>query len=159
MRARDARPIMARSIPEERRMPAFDTLKATKLLKASGFEETQAEAVVATVKNAVADNVATKTDVGELRTEFKTDIAELRTELKTDIAELRTELKTEMGALRAEVKAEIGELRAEFKTDIAELRTELKTEIGELRASTYRIVLTTSLAVIGATVSLIKLLP
>ena len=103
-------------------MPAFDTLKATKLLKASGFEETQAEAVVATVRDAVSDNVATKADMGELR--------------------------AEMGALRAELKADMGELRAEFKADIA-----------ELRASMYRMVLTTSLAVIGATVSLVKLLP
>ena len=96
-------------------MPAFDTLKATKLLKASGFEETQAEAVVATVRDAVSDNVATKADMGELR---------------------------------AELKADMGELRAELKADIA-----------ELRASMYRMVLTTSLAVIGATVSLVKLLP
>lgn len=103
-------------------MPAFDTLKATKLLKASGFEETQAEAVVATVRDAVSDNVATKADMGELR--------------------------AEMGALRAEFKADMGELRAELKADIA-----------ELRASMYRMVLTTSLAVIGATVSLVKLLP
>ncbi len=85
-------------------MPAFDTLKATKLLKASGFEETQAEAVVATVRDAVSDNVATKADMSELRAELKADIA-------------------------------------------------------ELRASMYRMVLTTSLAVIGATVSLVKLLP
>lgn len=96
-------------------MPAFDTLKATKLLKASGFEETQAEAVVATVRDAVSDNVATKADMSELR---------------------------------AELKADMGELRAELKADIA-----------ELRASMYRMVLTTSLAVIGATVSLVKLLP
>ncbi len=114
-------------------MPAFDTLKATKLLKASGFEETQAEAVVATVRDAVSDNVATKADMGELR--------------------------AEMGALRAELKADMGELRAEFKADMGELRAELKADIAELRASMYRMVLTTSLAVIGATVSLVKLLP
>lgn len=143
-------------------MPAFDTLKATKLLKASGFEETQAEAVVATVRDAVSDNVATKADVGELRVELKTDIAELRAdmgelraELKTDIGELRAD----MGALRAELKADVGELRAEFKADVAELRAEFKAEMGELRASMYRMVLTTSLAVVGATVSLVKLLP
>ncbi len=107
-------------------MPAFDTLKATKLLKASGFEETQAEAVVATVRDAVSDNVATKADMSELR---------------------------------AELKADMGELRAEFKADMGELRAELKADIAELRASMYRMVLTTSLAVIGATVSLVKLLP
>lgn len=70
-------------------MTAFDTLKATKLLKESGFEETQAEAVVATVRDAFVDNVATKADMAELRAEFKADMGELRAELKAEIAELR----------------------------------------------------------------------
>ena len=71
-------------------MPAFDTLKAMKLLKESGFEETQAEAVVATVRDAVSESVATKADIAELRNGLKADMIELRNELKADIAEIRT---------------------------------------------------------------------
>ncbi len=52
----------------------------------------------------VARDVATKSDIAEVRTE----IAELRTELKSDIAEGR---------------AEIAEVRNELKADIAEMRT------------------------------------
>ena len=40
--------------------------------------------------------LATKTDIAELRA----DMAELRAELKTDMADLRTELKTDMAELK-----------------------------------------------------------
>ena len=42
------------------------------------------------------DEVATKRDIAELRT----DMAELRTELKTDIADLRSDLTDELDSLR-----------------------------------------------------------
>ena len=62
-------------------MLAFDTLKAMKLLKESGFEEAQAEAVVATVRDAVGESMATKADIAELRNATKTDITELRADM------------------------------------------------------------------------------
>ena len=135
----------------------FDTLKASKDLRAAGFDELQAEALVATVGEALVGNVATKSDIGELRNdselmraELKGEIAELRNdselmraELKGEIAELRNDSEL----MRAELKGEIAELRndselmrAEFKSEIAELRGELhefraeyKGEIAELR--------------------------
>lgn len=59
---------------------AFDTYKAVKALKKAGFEEVQAEAVVATVGDAMAENVATKADIAEIRTE----IAGLRADVAID---------------------------------------------------------------------------
>ena len=59
---------------------AFDTHKAVKALKEAGADEALAEAVVATVGDAVGENIATKA---------KADISELRTEIaevKVDIA-------------------------------------------------------------------------
>ena len=56
---------------------AFDTLKAAKALRAAGFDDAQAEAVIATVGDAVGGNVATKADLQELRTEMKADLQEL----------------------------------------------------------------------------------
>ena len=44
-------------------MPVFDTLKALKSLKAAGFDELQAEAVVSTVGSAVAENLVTNADL------------------------------------------------------------------------------------------------
>ena len=59
---------------------AFDTYKAVKALKKAGFEEVQAEAVVATVGEAMGENVATKADMAEIRAE----IAGLRAEVAND---------------------------------------------------------------------------
>ena len=56
---------------------AFDTHKAVKTLREAGFEEGQAEAVVATFGNAMSEDMATKTDVAAL----KTDVAALKTDM------------------------------------------------------------------------------
>ncbi len=49
---------------------AFDTHKAVKALKEAGFDDSKAEAVVATVGDAIGGNIATKTDIAELRAEM-----------------------------------------------------------------------------------------
>lgn len=53
----------------------FDTLKATKELKRAGFDEVQAEAVVATVGDAIGGSVATKADLEKTAGELRADIA------------------------------------------------------------------------------------
>ena len=89
------------------------------------------EAEARDVANSIAhvNDVATKADLAEIKTELKSDIVELRTELKSDIAELRTELKSDNTELRTKLKAEIVQsetnLRTELKAEIAILRTEL----------------------------------
>src|SRR5262249_17845593 len=106
---------------------AIDTLKVAKRLRAAGFTEPQAEAVIAAVQEGTEQSdPATKADLAELRTELKAEITELRTELKTEITELRTELKTEIAELRAELKADIADLRSELRQ--SELRLEAKIE-------------------------------
>ena len=71
---------------------SFDTLEAADDLTRAGLTEPQAKAVVATMRRAVSDGVATKGDVTELRTELKGDIGELRAELKGDIGAVKAEL-------------------------------------------------------------------
>ena len=70
----------------------FDTLEAAEALTRTGLPEPQAKAIAITVRKAVSEGVATKSDVGELRTELKGDIAELRAELKGDIGAVKAEL-------------------------------------------------------------------
>jgi hypothetical protein len=41
----------------------FDTLKASRNLKAAGFDEPQADAIIDTFGDAFSDTVATKTDI------------------------------------------------------------------------------------------------
>ncbi|MBV9757688.1 MAG: hypothetical protein JO047_11580 [Alphaproteobacteria bacterium] len=64
----------------------LDTLKLARRLAAAGMPTEQADGVAAAIAEGVAEQVATKADLGEVRTE----IAGLRAELKTEIAELRT---------------------------------------------------------------------
>ena len=55
----------------------------------------QAEAVVATVGDAVGENVATRADLAEVRTEIaavKAEVVQVRAELKSDIAEGKADL-------------------------------------------------------------------
>lgn len=53
-------------------IPVFDTLKAAKSLQAAGFDERQAEAVVATVGGAVEDVFVTRADLQSALQPFAT---------------------------------------------------------------------------------------
>ena len=79
-------------------------------------------------KEAVADianskQVATKSDINELKAETKSDINELKAETKLDIKDMAT--KSDI----AEVKADIAEVRVE----IADVKTELKADIADIK--------------------------
>ena len=82
---------------------AFDTHKAVKVLRDAGADEHLAEAVVDTIGSAMGENVATKTDIAEL----KADIDELKIATKADIAELKVWL---LGHLWVAVGVIIGAL-------------------------------------------------
>lgn len=59
----------------------FDTLKASRDLKAAGISEAQAEAIVTTVAGAFEDTVATRSDLAEVKAELKADISNLKAEV------------------------------------------------------------------------------
>ena len=59
----------------------FDTRKAVRNLKAVGFEEPQADAIVDTLGDAFTDTVATKADIAEVKAELKADIADLKADM------------------------------------------------------------------------------
>jgi uncharacterized protein YceH (UPF0502 family) len=70
----------------------FDTMATARLLRESGIEERQAEAITTAIKSGVAGGVATKADIHEVKADaadLKADVAEV----KADIAELKTDLK------------------------------------------------------------------
>lgn len=81
----------------------FDTLKATKALKQAGFDEIQAEAVVATVGDAIGGSVATKADLEKTARELRADMQKMEAGLRADMQ------KMEAG-LRADVTAEFRNL-------------------------------------------------
>ena len=69
----------------------FDTHKVVKDLQDAGFDETQAEAVVNALGNAIDRDVVKPEDLKDFAT--KADIAELRHEIAGIDASLRTEMK------------------------------------------------------------------
>lgn len=75
---------------------AFDTHKAVKVLRDAGADEHLAEAVVDTIGSAMGENVATKTDIAEL----KADIDELKVATKADITELKVATKADIAELK-----------------------------------------------------------
>ena len=137
---------------------AFDTLRAAKLLQQAGFDESQAEAVVTTVGDALTENVATKADLTQVEAALKTEIAEVKadlTEVKADLTRVEAALKTEITQVEAALKTEVAEVKAELKTDIAEVRADL----GDLEARLYRQLWVMAAGIVGLTVALVKLIP
>jgi hypothetical protein len=117
-------------------MIAFDTLRASKLLRDAGVDERQAEAFVQVVQQTAdlppIDHLATKRDLESLGFATKLDVDGLRVELHT----LRVETKADIENLRVETKADIENLRVETKADIENLRVETKADIENLRVET-----------------------
>lgn len=85
----------------------FDTYKAVKDLQEAGFDEAQAEAVVATVGTAIIGNVATKQDVIDARNASKSDIQALGSDLRSEIQDIRANgaTKQDISNLRSEMQA------------------------------------------------------
>ena len=90
--------------------PALDTLKAARVLRAAGFDDAQAEAVITTVSYAAGENVATRDDVQALKRNVKDDIQALRAEFKEDIQALRAEFKEDIRSLELRVAAKFESL-------------------------------------------------
>ncbi len=59
----------------------IDTLRMAQALKEAGFDDRQSETIVTVIRQSMGENVATKSDVVELRGELKTDIEKLRADL------------------------------------------------------------------------------
>ena len=155
---------------------AFDTHKAVKALREAGADEPLAEAVVATVGDAIGGNVATKTDIGDLKTDMvtKTELAALKVDMvtKTELAEVKTELaalktnvvtKTELAALKVDItKTELAALKVDMvtKTELAEVKTELaalKVDVASIEARLYRHLWVMGASIVGLTVTFGKL--
>ena len=110
----------------------FDRVRFANTLKAAGVPDKQAEAqaiAFAEVVHVNLKDLATKDDLGALKSELKQDMAALKTELKQDMAALKTELKQDMAALKSELDAteqRLGSRIDMVSAEIKQLRTEIK---------------------------------
>jgi hypothetical protein len=94
----------------------FNALKYIKVLEGVGFPREQAEAQVQLVFDTFQENIATKSDLGDLRSELKGEFSGLRSEF--------SELKSEFSELKSEF--------AELKSVVAEMKTDLIFKLGGL---------------------------
>src|SRR5712691_7993557 len=96
----------------------FDTLKLARALRdKAGFSQEHAEAAADAFAEVVAEQVATKQDVRDVRAEIEA----LRTEMRAEFAAVRAEMRTEFAAVRAE----FGSVRTEMRTEFAAVRAEM----------------------------------
>ena len=113
----------------------FDTLKAFKELQDAGFDEAQAEAVIATIGIAFGGDLATKQDIAEVSHNMatKADIRDMAT--KQDIRDMATKADIQDMATKADIqdmatKQDIADVRSEMATkqDIADVRRDMATK-------------------------------
>ncbi len=82
----------------------IDTLAFSKRLREAGADEGLAEAIVEGLAVADTSELATKTDLAEVKGIFKEDLAEVKSELKEDLAEVKSELKEDLAKVRGDLK-------------------------------------------------------
>jgi hypothetical protein len=84
----------------------FDKLAYVDRLKAAGIAEPQARAMADGLDQALREEVATKSDIAEVRNEIGLLRTELRGELNAGLVGLRGEMGTLRGELLAAMKAD-----------------------------------------------------
>ena len=119
-------------------MPAinFDTLAYATEMEAAGFTREQADAFATAqgkiLKDAfAATELATRSDVRDVRDELKGDIQNVRTEIR----DVRDELKTEI----QDVRTEIQDVRNELKTEIQDVRNEVLRLENRMEANKHEV--------------------
>ena len=80
---------------------AFDTLTAARRLKKVGMEESHAEAVAESLRDAVTGSVATKQDLDAAKAEVRQEITTAKAEVREEMAAV----KVEVAAVKAETRS------------------------------------------------------
>ena len=127
-------------------VPPFDTQQEAARLGDAGFHQQQADAIVGTVRRAVA-NLVTKKDLDEaiagLKTSVEADINQQMTALKDEVREALADNGRQMTALKDEVRealADSGRQMTALKdevhaavTGIHKTETDIHKAIGEIQ--------------------------
>lgn len=90
----------------------FNAVRYIKSLEAVGIPREQAEAQVQLIIAAIEDEVATKTELTEFRSETKSEISNVRAE----VAQLRAEMNVGFAQMKSELVFKLGALFVGFNT-------------------------------------------
>ncbi len=94
---------------------AFDTLKYSESLKEAGVDEKQAAAHAHALRNAIEDDLASKSDLKQEVGLLRSDMEKMGTELRSDMEKMGTELRSDMEKMETRLMGEIGKLDAVMK--------------------------------------------
>ena len=103
----------------------FDTLKLARRLQTAGMPADQASGLAEALSETMTTELATKSDLKELRSWAMAELAALRGEMQAEFAKLREEMRTGQAALREEMRTGQAALREEMRTGQAQLRLEI----------------------------------
>jgi hypothetical protein len=133
-------------------MAIVDTLGiADELARDGVFSREQAERLARVSGRAATEALVTKADLETVTTAIRTEIALLRKDLEQTSADLRKAAEANTALLRRELEANTALLRNEFEA-------RLQAMVKELVKWFAGILLAHGIAVIGVTVTLVKLL-
>ena len=140
----------------------FNTHKAVKALKSSGFNEKQAESVVETIDKAVNETVATKADLAVLGADLKVQGAKIEA-LRETVEGIKEDIKKNM-ATKADLEvqdAKIDALRETVEGIKEDIKKNMatKVEIGKLETRIMRMMWLQLMAMLGMFVTMIVALP
>ena len=136
----------------------FNTHKAVKALKSSGFDEKQAEAVVETIDKAVNETVATKADLAILGADLEVQGAKIDA-LKETVEGIQNNIDKNM-ATKSDLEvqgAKIDALRETVEGIQGNIDKNIatKTEIANLETRMMRMMLLQTLVLVGTLGTLI----
>ena len=133
----------------------FNTHKAVKALKSSGFNEKQAETVVETINQAVNETVATKADLALLAAKMATkeELGVLANKMATkdDIKDMATKDDLKGLATKEELKAlakTVEGIQENIDKKMA-TKADIKAEIGNLESRMMRMMLLQTLVLVS----------
>ena len=140
----------------------FDTHEAVKKLRDAGFDETQAEAVVATLGEVIGGNLATNSDVADVRR----DVADVQREVadvQREVADVRRDV-ADVQLKVADLQRDVANVQrdvADLQREVASIRRDMATK-SDLKDMEIRLTVRVGgfiVAVAGVTIALMKLLP
>jgi hypothetical protein len=140
-------------------MALIDTLAiADELAQGGVFTREQAERLARVSGRAVTEALATKSDIAAIRA----DIAAFRTDVVNELTRTRADLERAIAETRADLERAIAQTRSDLEHSILLNRRELDVKIEVVNRDTVKwvagILLAHGIAVIGVTVTLVKLL-
>ena len=134
---------------------AFDSHRFVKSLTASGFTEAQAEALAHEQIHLLEVNLATKSELGTVKSDLEVSIQKVKSDLEVSIEKVRSDLEVRIEKVRTDLEVSIEKVRSDLEVRIEKVRSDLEVSIEKVRSDLARWMLTGWVAQTGVLATLI----